>query len=254
MSGSVNRNQCKQCKQSKQCKQCKQSKQFSGATSISDGILFYSNDRQLKSTLKSLLKKKRSAAEFELRVTQILQISKVAKFANSFISPKNTYCWGCLETKRDGNDLNEAHLTWGQGSLRPADIRLKCFFFLRSHSKLSSHRGWPGQHWWALRKARGTVHQLLTNKWLWRVPYLIVGLPDYHEYHVIKITEKCTNVVGHTWLSPVSHHQDNRNMPMLLLIPEASVAGEAVILQLSLLIMTIIRSCSICFPSIVCCH
>ena len=48
--------------------------------------------------------------------------------------------------------------------------------------------------------------------WLWRVPYLIVGLPDYHEYHVIKITEKCTNVVGHTWLSPVSHHQDNREI------------------------------------------
>ena len=44
------------------------------------------------------------------------------------------------------------------------------------------------------------------------MPYLILGLTDYHEFHVIKITEKCANVVGHTRLSPVSHHQDKREI------------------------------------------
>ena len=41
----------------------------------------------------------------------------------------------------------------------------------------------------------------------------VVGhIPDYHQYHIIKITEKYANVVGHTWLSPVSHHQVNREI------------------------------------------
>ena len=172
----------------------------------------------VKIYFKTFIEKKRSAAEFELRVTQILQISKVAKFANSFISPKNTYCWRCLETKK-----RRKWCEWDSPNLRAG-----------------------------VSEACRNQNRMFFFHWLWKVPYLIVGLTDYHEFHVIKITEKYVNVVGHTWLSPVSHHQDNREIYNT--IPEASVAGEAVILQLSLLIMTIIRICSICFPSIVCWH
>ena len=178
MSGSVNRNQCKQCKQSKQCKQCTQSKQFSGATSISDGILFYSNDRQLKSTLKSLLKKS------EVQLSLNWEWPKFCRF------PK----WPNLPTPSYLPKIHIAGAAWRQ----------------------KKRRKWCE---WDSPNLRAGVSEACRHQnrmfffhWLWRVPYLIVGLPDYHEYHVIKITEKCTNVVGHTWLSPVSHHQDNRKM------------------------------------------